>query len=116
LTQCARENRCDLPRDRMVEAFIAALTHPNPSARLLAIYGDYAWSVLDDRVLGERMTKKAIRTSPNEPVYQITLVRMLAAQGRKTDAKNALMQLKALNIGGRLNGSLAELSALPGLQ
>jgi protein O-mannosyl-transferase len=116
LTQCAREHSCNLPTDRMMQAFMAALSHPNPSARLLATYGDYAWNVLDDHALGERMTVAAVKASPNEPAYQITLVRMLAAQGRMAEADKALQKLGALNIGGRLNDSLNELHALPGLQ
>jgi protein O-mannosyl-transferase len=116
LTQCARERRCDLPTERMIQAFLAALSHPNPSARLLATYGDYAWNVLDDHALGERMTADAVRASPNEPAYQITLTRMLAAQGYKAEAGKVLQKLEALNIGGRLNSSLDELRALPGLQ
>jgi hypothetical protein len=109
LTQCAREQRCDLPRDRMMESFMAALNHAHPSARLLATYGDYAWNVLDDHVLGVRMTKEAVETSPNEPAYQITLIRMLLAQGRMGDAEQALQRLQPLNIGGRLNVDLNEL-------
>ncbi len=116
LTQCAREGRCDLPQNRMMRAFMAALAHPNPSARLLATYGDYAWNVLDDHALGERMTEEAVKVSPNEPAYQITLIRMLVAQGRKAEAAKALKQLEALNIGGQLNESLSQLHALPGLQ
>jgi hypothetical protein len=116
LTQCTRGQSCDLPKERMVQAFLAALSHPHPSARLLATYGDYAWNVLDDHDLGERMTAEAVQTAPNEPAYQITQVRMLAAQGRTTDARQAISQLETLNIGGRLNGSLNELRVLPGLQ
>lgn len=116
LTQCARELRCNLPKSHMKEAFMAALAHPSPNARLLATYGDYAWNVLEDHDLGERMTKEAVKASPSEPAYQITLIRMFAAQGRKTDATEALRRLDELNIGGRLNGSLSELRALPGLQ
>jgi protein O-mannosyl-transferase len=115
LTQCAREQRCNLPTDRMMQAFIAALSHPDPSARLLATYGDYAWNVLDDHPLGERMTAEAVHTAPNEPAYLITQVRMLAAQGRDAEAKQALKQLESLNIGGRLNNGLTELRALPSL-
>ncbi|MEO9079196.1 MAG: hypothetical protein ABI268_07765 [Rhodanobacter sp.] len=100
----------------MTQAFLAALTHPDPSARLLATYGDYAWNVLDDHVLGERMLQDAVKTSPNEPAYQITLIRMLVVQGRTTDAKAALKRLETFNIGGRLQDSLTELHALPGLQ
>lgn len=116
LTQCVREQHCDLPADRMMESFGAALSHPGPSARLLATYGDYAWNVLDDHELGERMTKEAVKTSPSEPAYQITLIRMLAVQGRNAEAELALRKLTALNIGGRLDQDLSTLRALPGLR
>ena len=112
LTQCAREGHCDLPPARMMQAFTSALSHPNPSARLLATYGDYAWNVLNDHALGERMTREAVQIRPNEPAYQITLVRMLAAQGRQAEAVAALKQLETLNFGGRLNGSVDELRKL----
>jgi hypothetical protein len=112
LTQCDREHRCDLPKSRMIEAYMAALSHPDPSARLLAMYGDYAWNVLGDHELGERMTEDAVKAAPNEPAYQITLVRMLAAQGNTTKARSALNQLEVLNIGGRLNTNMEELNTL----
>ncbi len=109
LTQCTREHRCDLPKNRMIEAFIAALAHPAPNARLLATYGDYAWNVLEDHDLGERMTEDAVKVSPAEPAYQITLIRMLAVRGRKVEAKKTLERLDRLNTGGRLNNTLDEL-------
>ncbi|MEO9090582.1 MAG: hypothetical protein ABI247_09650, partial [Rhodanobacter sp.] len=116
LTQCDREGRCNLSKQRMLDAYLAALSHPNPSARLLAMYGDYAWNVLGDRNLGEQMTADAVQTSPNEPAYQMTLIRMLIAQGRTTEARTALKRLETLNIGGSLDQKLAELRNLPGLR
>ena len=116
LTQCAREKRCDLPPNLMMAAFMAALAHPDPSARLLATYGDYAWNVLDDHELGERMTADAVKTSPDEPAYQVTLIRMLSVQARTTEARTALKRLETLNTGGRLDQKLAELRDLPGLR
>jgi protein O-mannosyl-transferase len=116
LTECARDHDCDLPPQRMIDAYLAALSHPNPSARLLAMYGDYAWNVIDDRNLGERMIVKAIRVAPNEPAYRITLIRMLAAQNRTAEANDALKQLELLNVGGRLDSTLSELRKLPGIQ
>ncbi|MFK2872296.1 hypothetical protein ISP13_02035 [Dyella lipolytica] len=116
LTQCAREHSCNLPKDRMMAAFMAALSHPDPDARLLANYADYAWNVLDDRPLGERMAEEAVKADPREPAYRITLIRMLAVQGRKADALDALQKLESLNIGGRLNSDLAKLHTLQGLQ
>lgn len=112
LTQCDREHHCDLPTNRMTEAYLAAMSHPGPSARLLAMYGDYAWNVLEDYALGERMTAEAVKTSPNEVAYRITLVRMLAAQRRNTEASQQLRQLRQLNTGGRLDNDMAKLGLL----
>src|SRR6185437_4274569 len=114
LTQCVRDNQCNLPKRRMMEAFLAALSHPGPSARLLATYGDYAWNVMNDHVLGERMIREAVKTSPSEPAYQITLIRMLAVQGRDEEAEQALQQLTTLNIGGRLDRDLPPCVPCPG--
>jgi hypothetical protein len=116
LTQCANEHHCDLPKRRMTQAFLAALSHPDPSARLLAMYGDYAWNMLNDHDLGERMTDEAVKAAPKEPAYRITMIRMLASQGRKSDAANAIKDLKTLDIGGSLDANLKELASLPGLQ
>ncbi|MFK2879009.1 hypothetical protein [Rhodanobacter hydrolyticus] len=116
LTKCVQDSFCDLPVNRMMEAFMAALSHPNPDARLLANYGDYGWNVLNDKGLGLRMTEASVEADPHEPVYRITLIRMLAALGRKEDALDAIKQLEALNYGDRLSATLAQLRALPALQ
>lgn len=112
LVQCVRGGQCELPRQRMIDAFLAALSHPNPSPRLLAAYGDYAWNVLDEKILAERMAYEAVQASPDEPAYRITVIRMLVARGQYDEAREALKGLEALNFGGRLNGSIAELRSL----
>lgn len=111
LTKCVQDHLCDLPVNRMMQAFMAALSHPDPSARLLANYGDYGWNSLDDRMLGLRMTEEAVRADPSEPAYRITLIRMLAAMGRDKAARSELKRLESLNYGGRLDTSLAQLRA-----
>jgi hypothetical protein len=112
LTQCAREHHCDLPQDRMIDAFLAALAHPGPSARLLATYGDYAWNLLNDKPLGLRMLRLAVHSSPSEPAYRITLIRMLVVENQVGEAHAAFQQLQTMNYGGRLNTDLAELHKL----
>jgi hypothetical protein len=115
LAQCARDGACPLPTDHMVQAFEAALDHPRPSARLQATYGDYAWNVLGDHVLGLRMLGGAVKDAPDEPAYRITLVRMLVAAGSTNKAREELQPLYRLNVGNRLNRSLSELLSLPGM-
>jgi tetratricopeptide (TPR) repeat protein len=112
LTSCQREMACNLPKERMVEVFQAALAHPSPNARLLATYSDYAWNVLGDHKLGMQMIDAAVKAAPEEPAYRITQTRMLAALGRTEAAREAYRQLQRLNIGGRLDKDLAALHYL----
>ncbi|HEV2539613.1 MAG TPA: hypothetical protein VGU03_07875 [Frateuria sp.] len=109
LTQCALEGLCHLPPQRMVDAFLAALSHPNPSARLLATYGDYAWNALGDRQLGLNLSEEAMAAQPAESAYRITYIRMLVALGRTKDALHAYQKLEQMNIGGELDKELQDL-------
>lgn len=109
LTQCAREGLCDLSKSRMVDAFLAALSHPNPTARVLANYGDYAWNVLQDRQLGIRMTDEASTATPSESAYHITLARMYLAERKYPLARAQINAIQALNVGGRLSDVLRAL-------
>jgi hypothetical protein len=112
LTKCARDGACPLDKSRMVEAFEAALSHPKPSARLLATYGDYAWNILDDHALGMRMTEEAVKAQPGEPAYHITVARMAAVLGQPDVIRQQIEVLKSLNYGGRLDSDIAGVQAL----
>ena len=116
LTQCVRTHGCDLPKQEMIRAYEAALSHPDPSARLLAMYSDYAWNVLGDHELGLQMTEDAVQKSPNEPAYRVTLVRMLVAAHQHNGIEEQIEALERLNIGGRLSGTITELKTLSTLQ
>jgi hypothetical protein len=109
LTKCVRDRLCDLPVSRMMAAFVAALSHPHPDARLLANYSDYVWNVLDDRSLGLRMAEEAVKADPGEPAYRITLVRMQIASNHIDEANEQMKALQRLDIGGRLDNSIHEL-------
>lgn len=111
LVSCARDEACVLPQDKMVAAFNAAMSHPEPSARLLAMYSDYAWNLMHDRETALRMIEQAVALAPSEPAYHITLTRMALASGQLDLARRQLTSLKQLNIGGRLNDSIRELEA-----
>jgi len=112
LARCEAKKQCALDQDQMLKAFLAALSHPFPSARLLAIYGAYAWNVMHDRTLGANMLAEAVRIAPSQPPYRATLARMLILKGEAIDAEQQIMALEQLNIGGRLNKDLHELTDL----
>ena len=116
LADCVHEKKCALNKDQMLEAFLAALSHPYPSAHLLAVYGAYAWNVLEDRNLGVSMLTEAVQSMPKEAVFRITLAKMLIAQGSQNETESEIKQLESLNAGGRLDAEISALRALPGAQ
>lgn len=96
LTRCTRDGLCKIPAERLIEVYAAALQYPRPSPRLIAAYGDFAWNVLQDRTLAERMAREAVRLAPNEAIYKVTLIKMLLAQGREVDAEAEIENLMKL--------------------
>jgi hypothetical protein len=109
LVDCARNNDCDLPKDKMRAAFEAAMSHPGPSPRLMSTYADYAWNVMGQRELGASLQVRAVTGAPQEPAYLITLTRMLVAQHRLDEARVRIVQLESLNLGGHLDNQLKSL-------
>jgi hypothetical protein len=111
LSSCQTNGECDLPKQRMLDAYLAALSHPNPSARLLNMYGMYAWEVLADHNLAVLMLQDAVSANPKEPAYRITLVRMLTDAGRLDEAQQALIGLQTFNLAGHMDEGIATLNA-----
>lgn len=111
LSSCQTIGECDLPKQRMLDAFLAALSHPNPSARLLNMYGMYSWEVINDHSLGVRMLQDAVATDPREPAYRVTLVRMLTDMNRLDEAQEALRGLQAINVAGHMDDGISMLKA-----
>nr|WP_167027554.1 hypothetical protein [Luteibacter sp. SG786] len=109
LSTCAIQDLCDLPKDRMVEAFSVALSHPNPTARLLAMYSDYAWGELGDLDLAYRTIEDATAAAPAEPAYIITRTRIAIQLGQLQDAEVQIQRLEDLNIGGSLSTDIGKL-------
>ena len=112
LAECIRTGLCDISKERMTMAFLAALNHHNPSARLLAMYADFAWNSLGDRDVGLRAAQDAVRARPSEAAYHVTLARMLVAAGRIQEAKAQRDTLARMNVGGSLNDDIASLDRL----
>jgi len=114
LAQCDQTHQCQLPIQAMERVYLAALSHPERSPRLVANYGDFAWNQLGDRKLAVRMLKEAVAGKPGEPAYRLTLIRMLVALGSVDDARTQRRQLAAMNVGGALDGDIAALDNLLG--
>ncbi|MDN5924309.1 MAG: hypothetical protein L0H70_04850, partial [Xanthomonadales bacterium] len=112
LSKCAIKGGCALSHQRMVDAFMAALSHPDPHARLLASYADYAWNVLNDQALGVRMARATVKTDPSEPVYHVTLARMCLVLNDLDCAREQIKALQQMNLGGSLDPYIHSLNHL----
>lgn len=109
LSTCALQQGCDLPVDKLLGLYQAALSHPSPHSRLLAAYADFAWSSLEDHTLGYAMIRLATEKEPAEPAYHVTTVRFALAMGDRKVAEDQMARLQSLNVGGRLNTTIAPL-------
>ncbi len=95
LTTCARQGLCKLPRHEMVAAFEAALGHHHQSARIAEVYGDYTLNVLRDTPAALALFERAVAIDPGEPIYRVTLVRLLAVTGHVQQARAEFAKIGA---------------------
>jgi hypothetical protein len=108
LTACAVARQCRFPADEMLATYAAALSrgdHPE----VLSVYGNYAYNVLRDERLAERLWREARRLDPGQPTYRVTLVKMLLAQGRFAEAEREIRALDSLGRMGQHREAAAEL-------
>ena len=96
----------------MQAVFGAAESHARRDATVLRIHGDWAWNLLGDRVLGERLADEAVRLRPRDVDARIALARMNIVLGNGGKAREQLQALERLNVGGRLDATIAELRAM----
>jgi hypothetical protein len=109
LSTCLLQNGCDLPGDKMLAVYMAALSHPSPRSRLLAAYSDFAWNGLGDHTLGFTMIRRATSVEPSEPAYHITALRYALAMDDIAVARDQLASLMRLNVGRRLDADIGPL-------
>lgn len=103
LSNCLQAGNCHFPSGRLMDAFLAALSHENATPRLKAMYADFAWNSLDDRPLALRVQHEVVTGAPAEPAYRVTLARMCISTGDTACALDQLRWMKRANLGGWLD-------------
>ncbi|UPG84809.1 hypothetical protein L2Y94_16005 [Luteibacter aegosomatis] len=109
LAQCLRQGACHFEAGNLRDAFDAAMDQPNPSARLCAMYSDFAASSLHDETLALRLSKAAVEKAPGEPVYRISLARRALNAHDSELAREQIEALRRVNFAGRLDADIASL-------
>jgi hypothetical protein len=109
LTDCLHKQLCAFDKQDLLPPFIAALSHPQRSARLLAMYADYLWNLLDDRSLSVKVMREAVQKAPREPGYRVGLAIRLAATGDKAGAREQRAKLASMNVAGAFDEDVARI-------
>lgn len=110
LSKCISDMGCKMPAQRLLDAFLIAIAHPNPSPRLLAMYANFAWNVLNDRTVALSAQRKAVEAAPNEMAYRTGLARMAIGTGDIPTARAQVATMRAANVGGRYNDDITSLN------
>jgi hypothetical protein len=111
LSKCAHEQGCELPTQRLLDAYLAAVSHPDPSARLLAMYANFAWNTLGDPKLALAVQRQAVDRDPRESAYRIGLTRMALRAGDVGTARQQVAAIQAMNVAGRFDDDLTGLQS-----
>lgn len=109
LSKCISDMGCKMPAQRVLDAFLTAIAHPNPSPRLLAMYANFAWNILNDRTVALSAQRRAVEAAPNEMTYRTGLARMAIRTGDIQTAKAEVAAMRSVNVGGRYNDDIDSL-------
>jgi hypothetical protein len=60
----------------------------------LQVYGDYTLNVLHDTQAALELFQRSVALSPGEPIYRVTLVRLLAVTGHLNAARSAFAKIR----------------------
>jgi tetratricopeptide (TPR) repeat protein len=107
---CQRQQECPAETSALLSAFLAALGHGAPSARLLGAYGGFAANELGDYPLAIRSLRDAISLSPQTPGYRFDLVAVLLLQGDAASAAAELAKVPPDGLGKAERVRIQELS------
>ncbi|HWG10384.1 MAG TPA: hypothetical protein VN693_02680 [Rhodanobacteraceae bacterium] len=109
LTQCRTKGDCHFVAASLQQAYLAVLSRPNPIARLLGAYSDFARDLLDDRSTAIRYMRMAVAKDPRETAYRVQLAYLLAQDGQTAEAKQQIQILRRMNNLDRLDAQIATL-------
>jgi tetratricopeptide (TPR) repeat protein len=110
MVDCANSGLCAFPRDEMMQAFSAAMTHGD-SPELFNIYGSYVLNSLREYALAQSLWEEAVRLKPKEPQYHVNLGRLLIAMGKDEDARREIAALRRIGPLGQYENQALRLEA-----
>jgi Flp pilus assembly protein TadD len=110
LSNCALAGSCQLPEDRMLETFKAALSR-GANAEVNSILGNYMLNNMHRPDVALYLWNQASEMRPQEPQYRINLIKLLIFLEQDQDAREQIAQLRRI---GRLGQYAAIADQLEG--
>ena len=112
LNHCFMDKQCKAEdRHWLSEAYDAAMSHPIANVGLLAVHGEYAWHVIDDRALTEQDYREVWRRHPADIEALMNLIVVLIHRGKLQEAEMMTDQLDQRNYLGSLDSYVNPLRA-----
>lgn len=109
LYECQLNDVCPHDFVHLGEALQAGVDHPQPNELMLTIYSEYAWLILRDLDLAERVMREIVALKPRSPDSRANLIAVLAQKGQMDEARAELSRLEAMNHFGALDDMLVPL-------
>jgi hypothetical protein len=110
LTQCAVDNVCDFPADRMLNMYAAAMRQ-GEQAEILNLFANYALNILGDPNLAIAGWTRATTLRPGEPQYLIALAKVYAATGQPEGSRVWIARLRRAGRFGQYSAEADRLEA-----
>lgn len=112
VVECRVEQRCRFADEHQLFRLLVNVVQENPrSARLRAIYANYAFNVVGDQKLAMRMIREAVALSPRDPGYRLWLLQVGLASNllERSEAEEALTLLRRVNGRGAYTSDIKRL-------
>jgi hypothetical protein len=93
LRACQHDGDCPAQTQALLDAYLAALDHPQASGRLLASYGVFAANQLGDYALAEHALGDAALLLPGTPAIRVDLAKVLVLENQPERARAILDHL-----------------------
>ena len=107
--ECRVAGKCRFADENKLFRILVLTLQRNPgSARISALYANYAFSVMSDHELALRMIRQSVSLEPNDPGYQQWLIKMALASNllETEEAGRALVVLRRANARGAYTGDI----------
>ncbi|HET7664002.1 MAG TPA: hypothetical protein VFK31_10225 [Rhodanobacteraceae bacterium] len=112
LTNCHASGICHFDPSLLDRAYQAALSRPDPIARLDAAYAAFQLNLMHDDTIATKYLALAVKGAPGEPAYRSDLAALYARHGETEKALEQIDALRRMNSFGRLNRTIDALDRM----